>query len=221
MALVVTEILLRVTDDTRTAKFEIRRRETEASMQIEALIRSGPNMLVLWCNVGILCGSPRTMLRCVDCLTHFESGHQESGKLNAMWRPSANSRSIVWRDTLLPLKEELRASGFLPFGSISAALECLVSQPHSTAVKENEVGVLATLMLDVLTSHAADPAMRTCTCTRSLIGHVSSCMPMIAGRCRKISRSWHSSFIPYRRKAAGSSCCVPVPLNTMPLEYQA
>ena len=56
-----------------------------------------------------------------------------------MWRPSASNRSILWRDTLLPLKEELKASSFLPFGSISVALEYLTAQPNSTAVKENEV----------------------------------------------------------------------------------
>lgn len=60
-----------------------------------------------------------------------------------MWRPRTESRSIVWRDTLLPLKEELRASGFLPFGAISAALEYLASQPHSTTIKEQEVSVRA------------------------------------------------------------------------------
>ena len=52
--------------------------------------------------------------------------------------------------------QQLKLHGILPYGSVSAALESLVAQPNSTAVKEHEVRALHACL------HAVMPCGHTC-----------------------------------------------------------
>ncbi|GAX75458.1 hypothetical protein CEUSTIGMA_g2901.t1 [Chlamydomonas eustigma] len=81
-----------------------------------------------------------------------------------MWRSADASRSIPWRDSILPLKQEHRIHGVLSSTSVISAIDFLLSQPNTTAIKDQEVSEDLSFLAQQLQSQSSSGRAQVLYC---------------------------------------------------------